>query len=84
MAPIEPIIRASPRGQEIMDATIAVVEERLRRTIGTSRPWTPADYEFATFQLLDEGVLNSQITVPELLPELTVFDTRRARQGRGR
>lgn len=78
MAPGEPIIRASPRGQEIMDATIAVVEERLRQTIGTSRPWTPDDYELATFQLLNEGILNAHTTVPELLPELTVFGTRRS------
>jgi hypothetical protein len=79
MPPGEPIIRASPRGQEIMNATIAVVEERLRQTIGTSRPWTQADYELATFQLLNEGILNAHTTVPELLPELTVFGTRRSR-----
>jgi hypothetical protein len=64
----------SARAHEILERAGALIEERLRQTIGTSRPWTQDDYREATRQLREEGVLDTQSLVPELLRETTVIE----------
>jgi hypothetical protein len=67
----EPVTFAtSVRGREILGAQTAIVEARLRETIGTEREWTRDDYGVATRQLLAEGILDSSVIL-EILPELT-------------
>ena len=68
-----PIISGSARAHEILGAAEALIEERLRKIVGTSRPWTPDDYNRVTRQLHEEGLLDTATIVPELLRELTVI-----------
>jgi len=67
-----PVIWGSARAHEILGAAETLIEERLRKIVGTSRPWTPDDYDRATRQLHEEGLLDTATIVPKLLRELTV------------
>lgn len=73
MTPSVPIIWGSARAHEILGAADALIEERVRKTVGTSRPWTPDDYNRATLQLHEEGLLDTATIVPELLRGLAVI-----------
>jgi hypothetical protein len=68
------MILASARGHEILGAQVAVVEQRLRQTVGATRPWTDDDYTRTANELLREGILDSRAVMPKLLPELTIID----------
>ena len=70
----EPMVLASARGHEILHAQVAVVEQRLRQTVGATRPWTGDDYTRTAKELLREGILDSRAVMAELLPELTIID----------
>jgi gamma-glutamyltranspeptidase len=70
----EPMIVASARGHEILQAQVAVIEQRLRQTVGATRPWTDDDYTRTAKELLREGILDSRAVIAELLPELTIID----------
>jgi len=70
----KPVVWGSERAHELIHAFTQLVEERLRQTIGTSRPWTPDDYSRAMHQLREEGILNTANIVPELLRHLVVME----------
>jgi hypothetical protein len=73
MTPSAPIIWGSARAHELLGAAGALIEERVRKIVGTSRLWTPDDYDRATRQLHEEGLLDTATIVPKLLRELTVI-----------
>ena len=68
-----PVIWGSARAHEILGAAETLIEERFRKIVGTSRSWTPDDYNRATRQLHEEGLLDTATIVPELLRGLAVI-----------
>lgn len=70
----EPVVWGSERAHELIRAITSLIEERLRQIIGTSRPWTPDDYNRAVHQLREEGILDTASIVPELLRHLVIME----------
>jgi hypothetical protein len=70
--PSELALYISPRADEILATFRALINERLRQTIGPARPWTEEEHEEAMRQLCEEGIIDTQNLLPELLREIIV------------